>query len=234
MLGWTNLRGTLLNLTGAGSRFRWPPGVGDDDLLAAAFQDRRYGGGPGLPVSRLHRDFCTNELRGQRGSIAEVDGAPVPVVQTVGTPARERIGGSLDGQDRAGIIQGEGKGDTRTEARRRSRSVRFTSLPAGINTDDSDPLRATSRRATLHAYSWPQVTPFSGGSLSSSRIFLYRHYGIRVIGGKPMKTKEFKESVAGTPPRFFLVHPPLCVCGTKYAVICNMKTPRFNLHVRPF
>ena len=85
------------------------------------------------------------------------------VVQDWPPPAGERIGGSLDGQDRAGIIQGEGKGDTRTEARRRSRSVRFPSLPAGINTDDSDPLRATSRRATLHAYSWPQVTPFSGG-----------------------------------------------------------------------
>ena len=62
----------------------------------------------------------------------------------MGPPAGERIGGSLDGQDRAGIIRGEGKGDTRTEARRRSRSVRFPSLPAGINTDDSDPLRATS------------------------------------------------------------------------------------------
>ena len=47
---------------------------------------------------------------------------------------------SLDGEDRAGIIQGEGKGDIRTKARRRSRSVRFPSLPAGINTDDSDPL----------------------------------------------------------------------------------------------
>ena len=40
-----------------------------------------------------------------------------------------------------------------------------------------------------------------------------------------MKKKEFKESVAGTPPRFFLVHPPLCVCGIKYAVICTMKNP---------
>ena len=45
------------------------------------------------------------------------------------------------------------------------------SLPAGINTDDSDPLRDPSRSATLHAYSWPQVTPFSGGSLSSPWIF---------------------------------------------------------------
>ena len=60
--------------------------VGDDDLLAATLQDHRYGGGPGLPVSRLHRDVCTDELRGQRGGIAEVEGAPVAVVQAVGAP----------------------------------------------------------------------------------------------------------------------------------------------------
>ena len=50
--------------------------------------------------------------------------------------------------------------------------------------------------------------PFGGGSLSSSRIFLYRHYGIRIVWGKPRKTKEFKEYGAGTPPRFFMEHPP--------------------------
>ena len=51
-------------LAGAGSRFLWPPGVGDDDLLAVAVQDSRYGGGPGLAVSRLHDDVRTDELRG--------------------------------------------------------------------------------------------------------------------------------------------------------------------------
>ena len=40
----------LTNLTGTGSRGRWPPGVGDNDLLTATFQARRYGGGPGLAV----------------------------------------------------------------------------------------------------------------------------------------------------------------------------------------
>ena len=33
---------------------------------------------------------CTDEFRGQRGGIAEVDGAPVPVVEAVGPPAWER------------------------------------------------------------------------------------------------------------------------------------------------
>ena len=32
------------------SRCLWPPGVGDNDLLTATVQDRRYGGGPGLAV----------------------------------------------------------------------------------------------------------------------------------------------------------------------------------------
>ena len=72
------------------------------------------------------------------------------------------------------------------------------------------------RRATLHAYTGPQGTPFSGGvALSSFRIFLYRHYGIRIVGGNMRKTKEFKECGAGTPPRLFLVHPPLCPCNKK-------------------
>ena len=40
-----------------------------------------------------------------------------------------------------------------------------------------------------------------------------------------MKTKEFKESWDVTPKRFFMLHPPLCVCGSKYAVICGKKNP---------
>ena len=43
---------------------------------------------------------------------------------------------TLDGEDRSGIIWREGKADIPAVLR----SVRFTSLPAGINTDDSDPL----------------------------------------------------------------------------------------------
>ena len=44
---------------------RWPPGIGDNDPTATTVQDSRYGGGPGLAVSRLHDDRCTGELRGQ-------------------------------------------------------------------------------------------------------------------------------------------------------------------------
>ena len=48
---------------------------------------------------------CTDELRGQRGGIAEVDGAPVTVVQAVRSPAWER---SI--QDRRGSLDGLGCG----------------------------------------------------------------------------------------------------------------------------
>ena len=133
----------------------------------------------------------------------------------VGPPAGERIGGSLDGEDRAGIIQGEGKGDTRTEARWGSRSVRFPSLPAGINTDDSDPLgpdRGTVLSAAIGAAGNPR---FGGGVAIVSPDFSVSARGKPISRGKPRKTKEFKESVAGTPPRFFPVHPPVCPCTEK-------------------
>ena len=85
----------------SGSRCLWPSGVGDDDLIAAAVQDRCYGGGPGLAVSWLHGDVCANEIRRQRGGIAEVDGAPGAGFQVVGTPSWERgtqdLRGSRDG-----------------------------------------------------------------------------------------------------------------------------------------
>ena len=64
---------------------------------------------------------------------------------------------------------------------------------------------------------------FRGGSLSSSRIFLYRHYGSRIVGAKPRKTKEFKESGDVTPPALFLLHPPLCPCNKKHADPSNTK-----------
>ena len=82
------------------------PELVDDDLIAAAVQDRCYGGGPGLAVSWLHGDVCANEIRRQRGGIAEVDGAPGAGFQVVGDailgaghpgPAGEsrRLGGAL-------------------------------------------------------------------------------------------------------------------------------------------
>ncbi len=92
--------GNLLNLCArAGSRCRWPSGVGEDDLFAAALQNRRYDGGPGLTVFQLHGDARADELRRQRGGITEVDGAPVPVVQAEGTPAGSgapRTGGGAE------------------------------------------------------------------------------------------------------------------------------------------
>ena len=57
--------------------------------------------------------------------------------------------------------------------------------------------------------------PFGGGSLSSPLIFLYRHYGSRIVGVKPRKTKEFKGSVDVPLPRFFMFHPPLCPWNKK-------------------
>ena len=108
------------------------------------------------------------------------------------------------------------KGATRTGARRRSRSVRFPSLPAGINTDDSDPPERPEWECHIARLLVAAGNPvFGGGSLSSPWIFLYRRYGNRIVVSNIMKTKEFKESWAGTPPRFFMPHPPLCVCGSK-------------------
>ena len=43
-----------------------------------------------LTVPRLHDDGCAGEFRGQRGGIAEVDRAPVAIVQAVRSPAWER------------------------------------------------------------------------------------------------------------------------------------------------
>ena len=118
---------------------------------------------------------------------------------------------TLDGEDRSGIIWREGKGGHSAVLR----SVRFPSLPAGINTDDSDPLVAGIVAWNTVPLSGPVGTPLFWGVLSSSLIFLYRHYGSRIVGGKHRKTKEFKECEAGTPTRFFLEHPPFCPCTKK-------------------
>ena len=76
------------------------------------------------------------------------------------------------------------------------------SLPAGINTDDSDPLGPDRGNVPQCRYRGRREPPFRGGSLSSSRIFLYRHYGIRIVGGKQRKIKEFKE-YGDVPPHAF-------------------------------
>ena len=48
--------------------------------------------GPGLAVSRLHDDRCPGEIRGQHSRIAEIDGAPGPVVQAVAEAPGEAPG----------------------------------------------------------------------------------------------------------------------------------------------
>ena len=108
------------------------------------------------------------------------------------------------------------------------------SLPAGINTDDSDPLGPDRGNVTQCRYRGRMPPPFSGGSLSSSLIFLYRHYGSRIVGVKPRKTKEFKESGDVTPPALFLLHPPLCPCNKKHADPSNTKNaPNWPLKPAP-
>ena len=76
----------------------------------------------------------------------------------------------FDGEDRSEIIWREGKGTLS----RHFNFVWFPSLPAGINTDDSDPLGDPVKgRATLHRLHGAGRTPrFGGGSLSSSLFFL--------------------------------------------------------------
>ena len=94
----------------------------------------------------------------------------------------------------------------------------FPSLPAGINTDDSDPLgpdRGLPRRTSIGASRNP---PFGGGALSSPLIFLYRHYGIRIVGANHRKKKSLRN--VGLP------HPPLCPWGKKHAVLWGMKNTR--------
>ena len=80
-----------------GLRTRWPPGVGNDDLVAAPVQHRRDGGGPALPVFRLHGDGGADEFGGQRGRVAVVDGPPVTGGQSVRPPSRARIGAGRGG-----------------------------------------------------------------------------------------------------------------------------------------
>ena len=84
----------------------------------------------------------------------------------------------------------------------------FPSLPAGINTDDSDPLGAGVGRATSRRYTGPQETPFRGGSLSSSLIFLYRHYGSRIVGANHRKQKTSRNVVVFHPHAFLCHTPP--------------------------
>ena len=69
--------------------------------------------------------------------------------------------------------------------------------------------------------SGPVGTPVSGGVAIVSPYFSVSARGKPISRDKPQKTKEFKESGAGTPPRFFPVHPPPLslyrkACGPQY------------------
>ena len=76
--------------------------------------------------------------------------------------------------------------------------------------------------------SGPVGTPVSGGVAIVSPDFSVSARGKPISRDKPQKTKEFKESGAGTPPRFFPVHPPLCPCTEKHAVLSTTKKrPKF-------
>ena len=99
----------------------------------------------------------------------------------------------------------------------------FPSLPAGINTDDSDPLRAGIEACHSAPLSGSVGTPLLGGVAIVSSNFSGSSFSNPNNSGKPQETKEFKECGAATPPRFFMPHPPLCPCGEKHAVLWGMK-----------
>ena len=91
--------------------------------------------------------------------------------------------------------------------------VLFPSLPAGINTDDSDPLgpdRGTVLSAAIGAGRNPR---FGGGSLSSPRIFLYQHAGSRLVGTNHGKQKSLRNVGPVHPPPLSLYRK---ISGSKY------------------
>ena len=105
----------------------------------------------------------------------------------------------------------------------------FPSLPAGINTDDSDPLRAGIEACHKAPLSGSVGTPLLGGVAIVSSHFFGSSFSNPNNSGKTQETKEFKECGAATPPRFFMPHPPLCPCGERLAVLSGMKnTPDFT------
>ena len=89
------------------------------------------------------------------------------------------------------------------------------SLPAGINTDDSDPLGPDRGAAPQCRYRGQEEPPFRGGVAIVFPDFSVSSLWKPNSRGKPKTTKEFKESVGAPPPRFFMPRPPLCPWGTK-------------------
>ena len=68
---------------------------------------------------------------------------------------------------------------------------------------------------------------FGGGSLSSlssPRIFLYQSRWKPISSVQTTENKRLQGMLGRyTPSRFFLLHPPFCLCNKKYAVVCNTK-----------
>ena len=102
----------------------------------------------------------------------------------------------FDGEDRSEIIWREGKGTPS----RHFDFVWFSSLPAGINTDDSDPLWGRVEACNNAIYAGPHDPPhFFGGALSSSPIFLDRHGVVRLVGDNYRRFREIRKICCGTP-----------------------------------
>ena len=139
-----------------------------------------------------------------------------PVDKSTGT----KPGNSLH----AGSECGNPTGDTfatLTEARWRSRSVRFPSLPAGINTDDSDPLgpdRGTVLSAAIGAGRNPR---FGGGvAIVSPDFSVSARWKPISVGTNHRKQKTSRNVGLVHPHAFFRYTPPLSLyrkaCGSKY------------------
>ena len=91
----------------------------------------------------------------------------------------------------------------------------FPSLPAGINTDDSDPLGAGVGACHIAPLHGTAGTPLLGGVAIVFPDFSVSSLWKPNSSGKPQKTKDFKECGGVPPPQLFMPHPPLCPCGKK-------------------
>ena len=166
-----------------------------------------------------------------------------------------RQSGPLTARTDPGSSKGEGKGKLRTGSSTREvvsgpvpkRSQKrdqlapfhrsllsapsFPSLPAGINTDDSDPLGAGIVACYKVPLSGPVGTPVSGGgggALSSPLIFLYRHYGSRIVVANHGKQKTSR-NVGMSRPHAFPCYTPLFVTVTKNKrSFVTRKTPQIG------
>ena len=121
--------------------------------------------------------------------------------------------------------------------RRKSKKIRFPmianrgaapSLPAGINTDDSDPLgpdRGMLHSAAIGAGRNPR---FGGGSLSSPLIFQHRHYGSRIVVANHAKQKTSRNIGLSRPHAFSCYTPPFVSVTKNKRSFVTRKTPQIG------